>query len=600
MSNNNINQKEDSTPEEKDIAGTEDSDTKSEESFEELFEQSLRKRDVKEGQIVKGTIVSINQDEVLVDIGYKSEGRIPTNQFKKIDKNISYKIGDEIDIVIEKKENESGQIILSKEKADKIKLWNDIANAFGKGGVVDGKITSRIKGGFSVDIGVKAFLPASQVDNKPVRDFDKFVENKYKFKILEFNKAKGNIVLSRKVLLENEAKKLKESLLKNIHEEMILDGIVKNITDYGVFIDLGNIDGLLHITDISWGRVSHPSDVFKIGDKIKVMVLKYNKEEQRISLGHKQIFEDPWGKSPEKYPVGSKVKGKVVTIVDYGAFVELENGIEGLIHISEMSWVKKIKHPSKILSVGDEVEVVVLALDPKNRRLSLGLKQIEQNPWDLIIEKYPIGTIVEKPIKNITDFGLFVEFENDIDGLIHVSDISWGKKIKNLKEIYHKGDIVNAKVMEINPKDDKFSLSIKNLTENPWKNIEKKYKKGTIVNGVVKSITEFGAFVELEKNVEGLIHISEIKTNKSANTPDHLKVGEKIKVLVIFVSGADKKISLSLKDLEKKLEREEVKNFLANQQEVTSKLMDFVEYNDDTFKAKEPIKENIKSEKEKE
>jgi small subunit ribosomal protein S1 len=556
----------------------EEEEEETEESFAELFMQSEQQKKVQEGQITQGTIVSINHEEVLIDVGYKSEGRIPVSEFKKVDGKIPYNVGDEIDIVIEKKENASGQIILSKEKADKIKLWNEITDAFEKGGMVEGKVSSRIKGGFTVDIGIKAFLPASQVDNRPVKDFDRYVGQKYTFKILDFNKAKGNIVLSRKALLEKEAKVVKEKLLKEISEGMKLKGVVKNITDYGVFIDLGHIDGLLHITDISWGRVSHPSDVFNVGDEIDVVVLKYDRERQRISLGMKQLSEDPWANVKEKYPLNSKVKGKVVTIVDYGAFIELESGVEGLIHISEMSWTKKIRHPSKILTVGDEVEVMVLALNPGTRRLSLGLKQVEDNPWDNLLQKYPVGTIVERPIKNITDFGLFVEFDEGIDGLIHVSDVSWGKKTKNLKELFKKGDVVKAQVIDINPKEDKCSLSIKALTDDPWKGVEKKFKKGAIVTGTVKNITEYGAFVELEPNLEGLIHISELKNDKDTNLPDHFKVGEEIKALVLFSSASERKISLSVKDLEKRLERDEIKNYLANQEKVTSKLMDFVKY----------------------
>jgi small subunit ribosomal protein S1 len=592
MSNNFINKDKDSSIEEDSVMEAKGEEIEDEESFEELFKQSEEKKKIKEGQIVKGTIVSINNDEVLIDIGYKSEGRIPANQFEKVKGQINHNIGDEIDVIIEKKENDSGQIILSKEKADKIKLWNSIANTFEKGGVVGGKITSKIKGGFSVDVGVKAFLPASQVDNKPVKDFDKFIGQKYSFKVLEFNKAKGNIVLSRKALLDTEAKKVKEKLLESIHEGMELEGVIKNLTDYGVFVDLGNIDGLLHITDISWGRVSHPTDVFKVGDEINVVVLKYDKEEQRISLGHKQLTEDPWKKADERYPINSRVKGKVVTILDYGAFIEIENGIEGLIHISEMSWTRKIKHPSKILSIGDEVEVVVLSLNAENRRLSLGLKQVEENPWDKMVEKYPIGTVVEKPIKNITDFGLFVEFEDGIDGLIHISDVSWGKKIKNLKDIYNKGDLVKAKIIELNPSEDKCSLSIKDLTENPWAAVEKKYRKGTIVTGIIKSITDFGTFVELEKEIEGLIHISEVKSAKEANASDQPKVGDEIKAVVTFCSAAAKKISLSIKDLEERLQRDEIDKYLKNQEEVTSKLMDFVTHNSKDNKEEKGTKES--------
>jgi len=588
MNNDLINPEEESPEEETTSSNEQDISTgaeeeaveeteEEEESFAALLEKSVEdNKRIEEGKLVTGIVVSINREEVLIDVGYKSEGVIPIGEFKKVDGKLDLNIGDEVEVVVESKENASGQVKLSQEKANKIRMWNEISKAFEKGGLVNGTITNKIKGGFSVDIGVKAFLPASQVDNRPVRDFDQYVSNEYQFKILEFNKAKGNIVLSRKVLLDVESKKLKEQLLNDLKEGAKLKGIVKNITDYGVFVDLGSIDGLLHITDISWGRVSHPSDAFKVGDEIDVVVLKYDRESQRISLGHKQLANDPWESALSKYPIGAKVKGKVVTIVDYGAFIELEAGIEGLIHISEMSWTKKSKHPSNILTVGNEIEASVLSLDSKNRRLSLGLKQVQDNPWNKIAEKYPPGTIVERPIKNITTFGLFIEFEDNVDGLIHISDISWGKKVTNLKDLYKKGDMVKAKVIEINAKNDKCSLSIKDLTDNPWKNVEKTFKKGSIVTGTVTKITEFGAFVELAPNIEGLIHISEIKSAKDAGAPDHIKVGETIKALVLQCSSREKRISLSVKDLERRLERDEIKKYLASQEQFSSKLMDFV------------------------
>ncbi len=566
------------------------SDIDEEDSFADLFNESLQKNSFKEGQLVKGTIVSISLDEIMIDIGYKSEGVVSAKEFNRVDGKVPYNVGDEIEIVVVSKEDDSGQIKLSKERADRLKIWDDISKAYDDKGVVSGKITNKVKGGFSVDIGTNAFLPSSQVDIRPVKNYDQYVGQVCDFAILEYNKLKGNIVLSRKALLADHARKLKEQLLSELHEGMVLEGIVKNITDFGVFVDIGNVDGLLHITDISWGRVSHPSDVFHVGDKIQVVILKYDKEKQRISLGHKQITEDPWKNAHDKYPLGAKVEGRVVTIMDYGAFVKIEDGIEGLIHVSEMSWTKKIKHPSSLLKVGDTVHAVILALDPNNRRLSLGLKQVERNPWELIVDKYPVGTIIERPVKNITDFGLFIEFEDGIDGLIHISDITWGKKPKSLKTLYKQGDMIKAKVMEINLKDNKCSLSIKELAEDPWKGVEKRFKKGSIVNGVIKSLTEFGAFIELEKDVEGLIHISEIKTGKTVNAPDHFKVGEEVQALVTAVSAKEKRIGLSVKGLEKKIEREEINKYLANQTDISAKLMDFVKPDDIAQKKTNEVK----------
>jgi small subunit ribosomal protein S1 len=409
-----------------------------EQSFEDLFENSLK--ELKPGNVVTGMAVQVTSETVVVDVGGKSEGVIPLSEFADEKGEINVKVGDEFDVLIERTENENGLISLSKEKADRQKVWN----ALEEGAVVDGRILSRIKGGLSVDIGVNAFLPGSQVDLRPVRNLDKLIGETFKFKIIKLNKRRGNIVLSRRVLLEDLRDSQRSDTLKTLAEGQVVDGVVKNLTDYGAFIDLGGIDGLLHITDMSWGRVSHPSDILAVGDKINVKVLKFDREKERVSLGLKQIAPDPWLDVEAKYPVGNKVNGKVVSLTDYGAFIELEEGIEGLIHVSEMSWTKRIKHPNKLLNVGDEVESVVLALDVPNRRISLGLKQIEPNPWDVIGEKFPMGTIIEGQVKNITDFGIFVGVDEGIDGLVHISDLSWIKRIKHPSELYKKGDLVRA------------------------------------------------------------------------------------------------------------------------------------------------------------
>jgi small subunit ribosomal protein S1 len=542
-----------------------------EQSFEDLFEKSLQELHV--GDVVKGTIVQLNPDSVIVDVGYKSEGVIPLSEFVDETGKSNVKVGDLIDVLFERTENESGLISLSKEKADRQKIWN----ALEEGAVVEGRIVSRIKGGLSVDIGVNAFLPGSQVDLRPVRNLDKMLGENYQFKIIKLNKRRGNIVLSRRVLLEEKRESQRSDTLKTLEEGMVVEGIVKNLTDYGAFIDLGGIDGLLHITDMSWGRVSHPSDILAVGDKINVKVLKFDREKERVSLGLKQITPDPWLDVESKYPVGVKVKGKVVSLTDYGAFIELEEGVEGLIHVSEMSWTKRIKHPNKILNVGDEVESVVLALDLPNRRISLGLKQAEPNPWDIIGEKFPIGTIIEGQIKNITDFGIFVGVDEGIDGLVHISDLSWTKRIKHPSELYKKGDIVKAVVLNIDRENERFSLGIKQLTPDPWEAIPTRYTPGTIVHGKVTSVTDFGIFLEVEEGIEGLIHVSEISKEKVDSPKSFAKIGDDLEAVVLHVDTVERKIALSIKHLADQKEKAEVDAFLGAQKKATSNLGDLLQ-----------------------
>jgi small subunit ribosomal protein S1 len=537
-----------------------------EQSFEALFEESLQALNV--GDVVKGTIVQVNPDSVIVDVGFKSEGVIPLSEFFDEKGALIVQVGDVFDVLVERTESETGLISLSKEKADRQKIWNSLE----EGAVVDGRIVSRIKGGLAVDIGVNAFLPGSQVDLRPVRNLDKLLGETFQFKIIKLNKRRGNIVLSRRVLLEDQRENLRSDTLKTLEEGQVADGVVKNLTDYGAFIDLGGIDGLLHITDMSWGRVSHPSDILAVGDKIKVKVLKFDREKERVSLGLKQIAPDPWLDVEQKYPVGIRVKGKVVSLTDYGAFVELEEGVEGLIHVSEMSWTKRIKHPNKVLNIGDEVESVVLALDIPNRRISLGLKQAEPNPWEVIGEKFPIGTIIEGQVKNITDFGIFVGVDEGIDGLVHISDLSWTKRIKHPSELYKKGDIVKAVVLNIDRENERFSLGIKQFTPDPWQAIPVRYAPGTIVRGQVTSVTDFGIFLEIEEGIEGLIHVSEISKEKIDTPKNFAKVGDELEAVVLNVDTMERKIALSIKHLADRKEKAEVDAFLGAQKNATSNL----------------------------
>lgn len=543
-------------------------------SFMELYEKSLKS--IQEGELVSGEIVMVGKEYVLVDIGYKSEGQIRIGEFIDADGNLTAQVGDKIDVLLEKREDEDGRIILSKEKAAKIKIWDEIKEIYEKDGTIQGKVISRLKGGMAVDIGLQAFLPGSQIDLKPIRNFDAYLGTTHEFKILKYNKRRSNIVLSRRAILETERKAEREKTLSVLEEGAILEGVVKNITDYGLFIDLGGIDGLLHITDISWGRVGHPSEMYQVGDDIKVKVLKFDREKERVSLGYKQLKPDPWSEADIKYPVNTRVKGKVVSLADYGSFVEVEEGIEGLIHVSEMSWTRKIRHPSQILKVGDFVDAVVLNIDSGAKRISLGLKQVEPNPWAVIGEKYPVGTTIEGRIKNITDFGIFIGIDEGIDGLVHISDISWTKRIKHPSEIYKKGQEVQAVVLNIDESNERFSLGIKQLTPDPWDEIPIKYKIGTRVTGTVTNITDFGVFVELEEGIEGLIHVSELTKEKGGNPLSRFKVDDVIQARVINISREDKKIGLSIKKLEESEEKDIYRSYLDKNNGATSNLGDLL------------------------
>jgi small subunit ribosomal protein S1 len=533
------------------------------ESFADLFEKQTR--EIKEGELVQGIVTHTDDEQVQVDVGFKSEGLIEAWEFMDDDANLLVKVGDRVDVLVEEVEDDSGRIVLSKEKADRLKIWDDISRAYEADEPVEGVILSRVKGGLAVDIGVKAFLPGSQVDLRPVRNLESVIGEKLNFKIIKFNKRRGNIVLSRRALLEKEREKLRESTLGTLQEGQIVDGVIKNITDYGAFIDLGGIDGLLHVTDMSWGRVNHPSELFRVGDEIKVKVLRFDPESERVSLGLKQIQPDPWRDAAMRYPLGVRIQGKVVSLTDYGAFVELEAGIEGLVHVSEMSWTKRVKHPSKLVSVGDAVEAVVLDVDEYNRKISLGMKQIEPNPWSVIEEKYPIGTRVRGTVRNITNFGIFVGLEEGVDGLVHVSDISWTEQIKHPSEKFNKGDEVEAVVLKIDRENEKFSLGIKQLTPNPWDGIKRKYPVGSEITGEVTNVTDFGAFVKLEEGIEGLIYSSELAQDKVDKPSDVVSAGQTVTALVTKVDPVDQKISLSIRALTNKEEREALKRLAAQQ-----------------------------------
>jgi len=519
-----------------------------EEDFAALFEASLAGRgEIKEGEITKGTVVSVFKDFVVVDIGYKSEGQVALNEFSSVGGQVAVKPGDVIDVLVESRENEAGMVLLSKEKADKMRIWDEISAACERDELVEGVIIGRVKGGLAVDIGVKAFLPGSQVDLRPIRNLDKLIGEKFKFKVIKFNKKRGNIVLSRRALLEKEREELKKGTLEKLREGVVLPGVVKNLTDYGAFIDLGGIDGLLHITDMSWGRIQHPSEMLNVGDEIRVVVLKFDPAAERVSLGLKQIQEDPWAVAEERFPVGTRVKGKVVSITDYGAFIELYPGVEGLVHISEMSWTKRVKHPSKIIAQGDAVEALVLDVDTKNKRISLGMKQIEANPWTVLEDKYPIGSVIRGQVKNVTDFGIFVGVEEGIDGLVHISDMSWTKHVKHPTDIFKKGDEVEAVVLNIDVENERFSLGIKQLHQDPWSTLTERFPVGSRATGKVTKTTDFGAFVEIEAGIEGLVHVSEMKDERVEKPSDVVKEGDEVVVKIIDIDPNERKVSLSMK-----------------------------------------------------
>jgi small subunit ribosomal protein S1 len=565
--------KEVATPEPASAASEPVSEMPDMESMSELYEESLRR--VQEGEVVKGRIVSITKDFVMVDIGYKSEGQIPIHEFTTPEGEVIAEVGQEVEALMESREDEEGALMLSKNKASKIKVWEEVSAAYHNEGEVEGTIVAKVKGGLSVDLGgIIAFLPGSQVDLAPMRHTDHLIGQRFTFNVLKFNRKRRNVVLSRRMLLEKMKNEAKTVLLGSLEEGKIVEGVVKNITDYGIFVDLGGLDGLLHITDLSYGRVRHPADLFKVGDTITVKVLSFDPEKERISLGLKQLTPDPWSVVEEKFPLGSRVTGKVVSLTDYGAFVELEPGVEGLIHISEMSWTRKVRHPSQVLSVGDVVEATVLEVEPQRKRISLSLKQVEPNPWEVIGEKYPVGSVIEGKIKNITDFGIFIGIDEGIDGLVHISDISWTKRFKHPSELFKKGQVIQAKVLYIDKDNERFSLSIKDLTPNPWQTIDQRFPVGSIVSGPITNITDFGLFVEVEEGIEGLIHISEQSRDKQKMAA--LKVGDLIRAKVIHSSTDERRIGLSIRKLETDEEQSHYRDYLHSRTEATTNIGDLI------------------------
>ncbi|BHH84810.1 30S ribosomal protein S1 [Desulforhopalus sp. 52FAK] len=517
-------------------------------SFAELFEMPENNKVVAVGDVAMGTIIGTVDDYLLVDVGDKAESYIAKSEFR-LEDGEEINIGDVYEVFVERRKEEGG-LLLSREKAIAIKVWEKIAEIQEADETISGKIESRVKGGMSVDIGVPAFLPYSQIDLRPVKDLDALIGNSMDFKILKFNKKRNNVVISRRAILEEERNKLREEMRSKLEEGQIITGAITNITDYGLFIDMGGMDGLCHITDLSWGRVSHPAKLYKVGEDLEVKVLKYDKEHDRVSLGVKQLRDDPWATVVDRYPVKETTQGKVVSITDYGVFVELEEGVEGLIHVSEMTWSKKPRHPSKMVSVGDEVEVMVLNIETETKRISLGMKQLQPNPWDLVTDNYPVGSVIEGKIKNITDFGVFIGIEEGIDGLIHVSDLSWTERIKHPSEKYAKGETIEAVVLKIDKENERFSLGIKQMVPDPWQAAYNNYPSGTVVEGEITNVTDFGVFVKLEEGIEGLVHVSELSKDKVKTPVGMYQMGDVLKAIVINVSAKDRKIGLSVKTLE--------------------------------------------------
>lgn len=534
------------------IDGTEDMDSA---ALQEAYNRSFK--NISEGAVVPGKVLKVTGSIVIVDVGFKSEGLIPLEEFRDEKGNITVKTGDQVDVLLERTEDRNGNIVVSREKAERMKIWETLEEAFREQSIITGRVIERIKGGLAVDVGVRAFLPGSQVDIQPIRNLDSLRGEELRMRVIKVNRRRGNIVLSRKAVLEQETYKLKEQTLKELEEGKVVAGIVKNITDYGAFVDLGGIDGLLHITDMSWGRVNHPSDLFRVADKIEVKILKFDRLEEKVSLGYKQLGDDPWMSAAERYLKDSRVKAKVVSLTDYGAFVELEEGIEGLIHISEMSWNKRIKHPSKILSVGDEVESVVLEIDAAARRISLGMKQTEPNPWDLIEEKYAVNSIVTGEVRNLTDFGAFIEVEEGIEGLVHISDLSWTKKVQHPSEVLQKGDKVDAVVLNVDASSQRLSLGIKQLEPDKWEEFFSQHQIGDVLTGQIVRVTHFGAFVEVHEGVEGLCHVSELSDRHIDNPEDQFQAGQELEVKIIKLNLLERKIGLSVKALQEGSEREE-------------------------------------------
>ena len=527
--------------------------------FMALYEESIS--GIKEGQIVKGTVAATGPSEVMVDIGFKSEGAVSIKEFSDPE---AIEIGQEIEVFLENVEDQEGQVVLSKQKADFMRVWDSIKEAHDTGNTVEGRLMRRIKGGIVVDLfGVEAFLPGSQIDIRQVKNFDQFIGQQFPFKIIKLNKARRNIVVSRRAVLEEERSKMREEIIKVLEEGQVREGVVKNITDFGAFIDLGGVDGLLHITDMSWGRVNHPSELVSIGDRIKVKVLNYDRERERISLGLKQLTTHPWENIEEKYPIDTQIRGKVVSITDYGAFVELEEGIEGLVHISEMSWTQHVRHPSKLVNIGDIVEVMVLKVDSENQKISLGMKQTEDDPWETLDGKYPPGTRLEGTVRSLTNFGAFVEIEDNIDGLVHISDMSWTRRIRQASEMFKKGDEIPVVVTEIDIKRRRISLSHKVAYENPWPQFAAQYAVGTEVTGAISRILERGVVVSLIDEVDGFVPLSQLAIDGLKNPRQSFDEAQELPLEVIEFDEEQKKIVLSVREFFKDKDQVEYETYLA-------------------------------------
>ncbi|GFM31885.1 30S ribosomal protein S1 [Desulfovibrio subterraneus] len=548
-------------------------------SFEAALEDYLSSDfgDLDEGSIVKGEVVRVSSDYVLVDVNFKSEGQISAAEFIGPDGTMTVAVGDKVDVFVVRKNEMEGTITLSFEKAKRMQLFDQLEEVQEKESTIKGRIMRRIKGGYTVDLGgVEAFLPGSHVDLRPVPDMDALVNEEFEFRVLKINRRRSNVIVSRRVLLEEERDSKRSELLVNLEEGQIVKGKAKNITEYGVFVDLGGLDGLLHITDMSWKRIRHPKELVSLGQELELKILSFDKENQKVSLGMKQLITDPWQDITAKFPEGARLSGKVTNLVDYGAFVELEPGVEGLVHISEMSWTRKLRHPSQMVRVGDEVEVVILGVDEDKKRISLGMKQVKPNPWEVVAEKYPEGTVLEGVIKNITEFGMFIGIEDGIDGLIHVSDISWTKKIRHPNEMYNVGDTVQAKVLTVDQENEKFTLGVKQLTEDPWTKVPTNYPVGAIIEGLVTNITDFGLFVEVEEGIEGLVHVSEISQKKVKSPNEIFKEGVTIQAKVIHVSAEERRLGLSIKQLKDDEDRKKPREFRTGASEAGQNLGDLL------------------------
>ncbi len=536
-------------------------------SFTDEFEKLLAENfdSLRPGKVVTGTVVAIGKEVVTVDIGFKSDGVVPSSQFASPDGGLKVNIGDQVDVYILQLENENGQVVLSHERAEQMRIWKHVEDVFANDNILTGRVVQKVKGGLQVDIGIPAFLPGSQIDIRPHRNLDKFIDEVFDFKVLKITKDKGNIVLSRRAVLMSERDQLRNETLQVLSEGVVMEGVVKNITDYGAFIDLGGIDGLLHITDISWGRVNHPADRLSVGEKIPVVVLKYDRESERVSLGMKQLKDDPWLNVAERYPVGKKVSAKIIGIVDYGVFAELEEGVEGLIHISDLSWTKKPKHPSKVVNEGDTAEVQILGVDFNDRRVSLGLKQLLPNPWEELAQAHPVGSAVKGKVRSITDFGIFIGVADGIDGLVHVSDFSWTKRYKDTKEIqeiFSKGQEVDAVVLDVDVQNERLSLGVKQLTEDPWEKIALRYPVGARVKGAVTSVTDFGVFVQIEEGIEGLIHNSQLGLDKDQDAHTVYQSGVEVESEVTNIDREERRISLSVNAIKRREEKTNMSEFI--------------------------------------